>query len=217
MIGLELWLLRGLKTKKNMKILTIGGQGTIGKKVVSLLSKSHNVVTAGRKNGDLHLDLSSIKSIRELFENNDKFDAVISIAGQVIWAPFSDLSENDFYIGIKNKMMGQVNLVQIGQEYISSGGSFTLTTGILADYPVKMTTGASLVNGAIHSFVKAVALEIKNNIRVNVVSPGLVKDSEDKYGNYFPGYNVIPMQKLAETYSKIVEGKQNGQVIRIYD
>ena len=200
-----------------MKILLIGGQGTIGKKVVSFLSKKHSIITAGRKNGKIYLDLSNKESIKKLFENNVKFDAVISIAGEVIWAPFNDISQDDFYIGIKNKMMGQVNLVQIGQNYITPGGSFTLTTGILADEPVIMTTGAALVNGAIHSFVKAVVLEIKNNIRVNVISPGLVKDSEEKYGHLFPGYNIIPMEKLAETYSEIVEGDQNGQVIRLYD
>ena len=199
-----------------MKILVIGGEGTIGKKVVSYLSKNHSIITAGRKNGEIYLDLSKKESIKQLFENN-KFDAVISIAGQVIWAPFSDISEDDFYIGIKNKMMGQVNLVQIGQNYINPGGSFTLTTGILADKPVKMTTAAALVNGAIHSFVKAVILEIKKNIRVNVVSPGLVEDSQEKYGHLFPGYNIIPMQKLAETYLDIVEGDENGQVIRLYD
>ena len=200
-----------------MKILVIGGEGTIGKKVVSFLSKKHSIITAGRKNGEINLDLSNKESIKKLFENNVKFDAVISIAGEVIWAPFNDISQDDFYIGIKNKMMGQVNLVQIGQNYITPGGSFTLTTGILADEPVIMTTGAALVNGAIHSFVKAVVLEIKNNIRVNVISPGLVKDSEKKYGHLFPGYNIIPMEKLAETYSEIVEGDQNGQVIRLYD
>ena len=199
-----------------MKILVIGGEGTIGKKVVSFLSKKHSVITAGRKNGKIYLDLSNKESIKKLFENNVKFDAVISIAGEVIWAPFNDISQDDFYIGIKNKMMGQVNLVQIGQNYITPGGSFTLTTGILADEPVIMTTGAALVNGAIHSFVKAVVLEIKNNIRVNVISPGLVKDSEKKYGHLFPGHNIIPMEKLAETYSEIVEGDQNGQVIRLY-
>ena len=128
-----------------MKILIIGGEGTIGKKVVSYLSKNHSIITAGRKNGEIYLDLSKKESIKQLFENNNKFDAVISIAGQVIWAPFSDISEDDFYIGIKNKMMGQVNLVQIGQNYINPGGSFTLTTGILADKPVKMTTAAALV------------------------------------------------------------------------
>ena len=51
------------------------------------------------------------------------------------------------YVGIKNKMMGQVSLVQIAQNYISPGGLITLTTGILADQPVKTTTGAALVPG----------------------------------------------------------------------
>ena len=95
--------------------------------------------------------------------------------------PFKDLTEEDYYKGIKNKLMGQVNLVKIGRNYMNHGGSITLTTGILADNPVKMTTSAALVNGGIHSFVKAAALEIKNNIRVNVISPGLVEDSEEKY------------------------------------
>jgi len=36
--------------------------------------------------------------------------------------------------------MGQVNLVKIGQKYLNIGGSFTLTTGILADHPVELTT-----------------------------------------------------------------------------
>jgi hypothetical protein len=49
--------------------------------------------------------------------------------------------------------MGQVNLVRIGQAYLINGGSFTLTTGMLADYPVHMTSSAAMVNGGIHSFV----------------------------------------------------------------
>jgi len=75
--------------------------------------------------------------------------------------------------------MGQVNLVRIGKNYLNQNGSITLTTGILADDPVVKTTSATMVNGGIHSFVKAVSLEIGNGIRVNVVSPGLVEDSHE--------------------------------------
>ena len=112
--------------------------------------------------------------------------------------------------------MGQVNLVKIGRNYMNHGGSITLTTGILADNPVKMTTSAALVNGGIHSFVKAASLEMENNIRVNVVSPGLVEDSAVKYKEYFPGYDIVKMQNLAELYEKVINGEQNGQVFRIY-
>lgn len=199
-----------------MKILIVGGNGTIGKKVASFLSDKHEIMTAGRKSGDLRIDLSDSNSIKSLFENNKKFNAVVSIAGEAVWAPFNDLTEENYYTGIKNKMMGQVNLVKIGCKYINYGGSFTLTTGILADNPVKMTTSAALVNGGIHSFVKAVSLEMENNIRVNVISPGLVEDSAEKYKDYFPGYEIVKMKNLAKLYLKVIQGDQNGEVIRIY-
>ena len=199
-----------------MKILIVGGNGTIGKKVSSFLSKENEIITAGRNSGDLRIDLSDSNSIKNLFIKNNNFNAVISIAGEAVWAPFDDLTEEDYYKGIKNKMMGQVNLVKIGRKYINHGGSFTLTTGILADNPVKMTTSAALVNGGIHSFVKAASLEMENNIRVNVISPGLVEDSAEKYKDYFPGYEIVKMQNLAELYAKVIKGDQNGEVIRIY-
>ena len=80
-----------------------------------------------------------------------------------------------------------------------------------------LTTSAAMVNGAIHSFVKAVCLELKNGIRINVVSSGLVEDAVEKYEAYFPGHNPIPMQKVINGYVKSVEGKGTGEVIRIYD
>ena len=41
-----------------MKILIIGGQGTIGKKVVSYLNEKHEVLVAGRKSGDYLVDIT---------------------------------------------------------------------------------------------------------------------------------------------------------------
>jgi NAD(P)-dependent dehydrogenase (short-subunit alcohol dehydrogenase family) len=73
------------------------------------------------------------------------------------------------------------------------------------------------VNGGIHSFVKAAALELKNGIRINVVSSGLVEDAVDKYEEYFPGHNPIPMAKVVNGYVKSVEGNGTGEIIRMYD
>ena len=127
------------------------------------------------------------------------------------------MTEEDFYIGLKSKLMGQVNLVRIGQKYLNPGGSFTLTTGILADHPVALTASPAMVNGGIHSFVKAVALELKNRIKINVVSSGLVEDAVEIYEEYFPGHNPIPMRKVINGYVKSVEGSGTGEIIRMYD
>jgi NAD(P)-dependent dehydrogenase (short-subunit alcohol dehydrogenase family) len=126
------------------------------------------------------------------------------------------MTEEDFYIGIKSKLMGQVNLVRIGQDYLNEGGSFTLTTGILADDPVVKTASAALVNGGIHGFAKAVSMELKKGQRINVVVPGLVEDSAEEYRDYFPGYNPVPMNKVVNGYVRSIEGKKTGEIIRIF-
>ena len=200
-----------------MKILIVGGSGTIGKKVSEHFSKKHEVTIGGRTSGDVTVDIADSQSIQAMFESIEKVDAVVCIAGEAKWAAFGTLTEEDFYIGLKSKLMGQVNLVRVGHNYVNPGGSFTLTTGILADHPVVFTTSAAMVNGAIHSFVKAASLELKDGIRINVVSSGLVEDAIDKYEAYFPGHNPIPMRKVVNGYVKSVEGSATGEIIRMYD
>jgi NAD(P)-dependent dehydrogenase (short-subunit alcohol dehydrogenase family) len=200
-----------------MKIIIIGGNGTIGRKVSNHFSKKHEIMIGGRNSGDVRLDIADSKSIEAMFESVGNIDAVVCIAGEAKWAAFDSMVEEDFYIGLKSKLMGQVNLVRIGRNYLNAGGSFTLTTGILADHPVMLTTSPAMVNGAIHSFVKAASLELGNGIRINVVSSGLVEDAIEKYEAYFPGHNPIPMKKVINGYVKSVEGKGTGEIIRMYD
>lgn len=200
-----------------MKILIVGGNGTIGKRVSRHFSAKDEVLIAGRTKGDVTVDIADSSSIQQMFEKTGQLDAIICIAGEAKWADFKDLTEEDYYIGLKSKLMGQVNLVRIGQHYLNPKGSITLSTGILADDPVVKTASAAMVNGGIHSFAQAVALELENGIRLNVVSLGMVEDAYDKYKDYFPGHNPIPMNKVVNAYVRSVNGKGNGEVIRIYE
>lgn len=199
-----------------MKILIIGGHGTIGKVVAAHFANNQEVLIGGRTQGDVQVDIANSDSIKAMFGTTGKLDAIVCIAGEAKWANFNDLSEEDYYIGLRSKLMGQVNLVRIGQHYLNDGGSITLSTGILADDPVVKTTSAAMVNGAIHSFVQAVALEIENGIRVNVVSLGMVQDAYEKYKDYFPGHPPIPMNRVTDAYVRSIMGKRSGEVIRIY-
>ena len=200
-----------------MKILVIGGAGTIGKRVVAHFKKEHDVILASRSSNTFPVDIAESDSIRTLFRNTGNVDAVICIAGEAKWAAFDELSESDFYIGIKNKMMGQVNLVKIAKEHLNPGGSITLTTGILGEFPVPMTTSAALVNGALHSFVLAFKQEFPKQPRLNVVAPGLVADAYEKYKDYFPGHAPVPMNRVVEGYKQSVLGTMHGELIRIYE
>ena len=202
-----------------MKILVIGGAGTIGKRIVEYFSKEHQVLIAGRSSENYPVDIADTRSIRELFKKIKKtgrIDAIICAAGEAKWAPMKDMSEADFHIGLRSKLMGQVNIVRYAHKCLKKRGSITLTTGILADDPVYTTTSAAMVNGGVHSFVQAAAIEMKKKMRVNVVSSGVVMDAYDKYESYFPGHMPIPMDKVMMGYRRSVLGRVNGEVIRIY-
>lgn len=200
-----------------MKILIVGGNGTIGRLLSTHFSEEEDIIIAGRTSGDVLVDIEDSSSIVAMLEKTGKVDAIICVAGAAKWADFDALSEPDFYIGLKSKLMGQVNLIRLGKSYLLPNGSITLSTGILADDPVPQTTSAAMVNGGIHSFVQAVVLDLKEPIRVNVVSLGVVEAAYEKYKNYFPGHNPVPTSRVINAYVRAVKGRGNGEIIRIYE
>ncbi|MBS9463437.1 short chain dehydrogenase [Flagellimonas sp. 389] len=199
-----------------MKIVIIGGKGTIGNKVTDHFSKNNEVLVAGRTSGEVTVDIADANSIKKMFDGIGMVDAIICIAGEAKWASFNDLTEDDYYIGIKSKLMGQVNLVRIGQKFLNPNGSITLSTGVLADDPVLKTASAAMVNGGIHSFAQAAALELEQGHKLNVVSLELVIDAYEKYKDYFLGHNPISMEKAVNAYVRSVMGQRNGEIIRVY-
>ena len=198
------------------KVLLVGAFGNIGKCVAEELSKKHDVIKASRKSGDINIDITSVESIKEAYKKLGKLDAVVSCSGETYFGDFDKITEELFYKGIKSKMMGQINLVLIGKDLISDGGSFTLTTGILSEDPVLGSVNSTTVNNAVHGFVLASSKELKRGIRINAVCPGLVEVSAEKLGPFFPGHVPVSMSRVSKGYLKSVDGICNGEVIKIY-
>jgi NAD(P)-dependent dehydrogenase (short-subunit alcohol dehydrogenase family) len=198
-----------------MKILLIGANGTVGSAIDNELSPRHDIVRIGRHSGDVQVDISESASIRAMFQKTGRFDALVCAAGNVTFAPLGDMTEESFALGLKDKLMGQVNLVLIGREFANDGASFTLTTGVLSHDPIKSGASAALVNGALDSFVRAAAIELPRGLRINSVSPNVLLEAMDKYAPYFRGYKPVPAAEVALAYAKSVEGLQTGQTFHV--
>ncbi|PAW50595.1 short chain dehydrogenase [Pseudomonas moraviensis] len=198
-----------------MKILLIGAAGTIGSAVDKELSQRHEVIRIGRSSGDFQVDISDSASIRKLFEQTGKFDALICAAGNVTFAPLGEMNADSFALGLQDKLMGQVNLLLIGREYANDGASFTFTTGVLSHDPIRSGASAALVNGALDSFVKAAAIELPRGLRVNSISPTVLLEAMGSYAPYFRGYKPVPAADVALAYAKSVEGLQTGQTFHV--
>lgn len=198
-----------------MRIVVIGASGTIGRAVVAALSDRHEIVTAGSKSGDIQVDITDSQSIRAMFTRLGRVDAVVAAVGKVHFGEFASMTEQQVEIGLRHKLMGQVNLVLIGKEHVNDGGSFTLTSGVLSHDPIRFGAAASLVNGALDTFVRAAAIELDRGQRINIVSPGVLVESLPQYGEYFRGHEAVPASRVANAYLKSVEGRLTGQVFHV--
>ena len=198
-----------------MKIIIVGAEGDIGKTVCDELGSRHDIVRAGRTRGDVLVDIADRASVDEMYAKIGDIDAVVSTAGDVHFAPLTEYSEDTFMHGLRNKVMGQVNLVLAGMDKIADGGSFTLTSGILDRDPIRMGAGAAAANGALGGFVVGAAIELPRGQRINVVSPGLLDISVPRYGSWFPGHNPVSSKRVGLAYAKSVEGAGTGHVIII--
>lgn len=196
-----------------MKIVLVGASGDIGQAAHAELSARHQVISVGRSSGDVRADLCDRSSIDAMYREIGPVDAVVSTAGRVHFGALTDFTEDQFMLGLKDKVMGQVNLVLAGLDHVSEGGSFTLTSGVLDRDPIRMGTGAAAANGALGGFVKGAAIELPRGLRINVVSPGLLETSAGRFGDFFPGHERVPSDRVGRAYAKSVEGAITGEVI----
>ncbi|WP_320157380.1 short chain dehydrogenase, partial [Pseudomonas aeruginosa] len=113
-----------------MKIILIGASGTLGKGIDKELGERHEIVRVGHSSGDFQVDISDSDSIRALFEKTGRFDALVAAVGKVHFGALEEMGEAQYQLGLRDKLMGQVNLVLLGREYANDGGSFTLTSGV---------------------------------------------------------------------------------------
>jgi NAD(P)-dependent dehydrogenase (short-subunit alcohol dehydrogenase family) len=195
------------------KVLVVGATGTVGEAVADTLAQMHEVVRSSRSEGE-RADMSDPASVRALFERVGPVDAVVCCAGAVPFKPVTELTAEDFRAGLEDKVLGQVNLVTEGLAHVRDGGSFTLISGVLAREPIATGVAASLVNGAVESFVMAAATELPRGLRINAVSPGVLAEAEG-YHPFFPGFPHVPAAEVARAYVRSVDGVETGKTFSV--
>ncbi len=194
-----------------MKVIVIGATGTIGKAIVKSIAERHEVITVSRSRTAVTVDLADKSSIVDMYRSTGRVDAVICSAGLASFGPFGTLTDSDYALGINNKMMGQVNVVRIGLDYLNTNGSFTLTSGILSRKPMVGSAAISLVNSALEGFVRAAALEMPRGFRINIISPNWVIDTLKAF-NMDPSIGT-PVEVVAQAYMLALEGSMSGEVL----
>jgi NAD(P)-dependent dehydrogenase (short-subunit alcohol dehydrogenase family) len=199
-----------------VRIIAVGGNGTVGRPVVERLAARHDVVVAGRTAADVEVDISSPDSVRAMYEAVGSFDALVCTAGEAHFGPFGTMTEDELALGVHSKLLGQIRLVLLGRSTISPGGSFTLVSGYIFDDPIPEAVSFAVANGGVEGFVRAAALSFDRGVRINAVSPGMAADSAGQFGAFNPGRAPVPMSAIADAFERSVEGWRTGEIIRVW-
>src|SRR6267378_2118859 len=199
-----------------MKIILVGANGTIGELIQKALAGAgHEIIKVGRKSGDFRVEIDNLESVRKLYQAVGSFDAVAIAAGEVVFAPPSEFTAEKWQLSLGSKLMGQINLVQKAIPFITERGSFTLISGVLNDDPIFGSVAASAVSGALEGFVRAAAIELPKGLRINLVNPTILKESEARFDPFFPG--VIPVEggRVGQAYKRAILGAKTGRVYKL--
>ncbi|EFR99708.1 short chain dehydrogenase [Listeria seeligeri] len=199
-----------------MKILLIGASGTLGSAVKERLEKKADVITAGRHSGDVTVDITSVDSIKKMYAEVGKVDAIVSATGSATFSPLTELTPEKNAVTISSKLGGQINLVLLGINSLNDNGSFTLTTGIMMEDPIVQGASAAMANGAVTAFAKSAAIEMPRGLRINTVSPNVLEESWDRLEPFFQGFNPVPAERVARAFEKSVFGAQTGESYKVY-
>jgi NAD(P)-dependent dehydrogenase (short-subunit alcohol dehydrogenase family) len=195
-----------------MRIVIVGASGAVGRTAVEALAGRHEIISVGRTSGDVNMDIEDIDSIRAMYRQVDRVDAVVSAIGHVPFGPVHEMTGRRFMEGVLGKVLPQVNLVVEGLDYVNDRGSFTVTSGVTNRDPIPGGSCAAAANGALDGFVRGAAVDMPRGVRINAVSPEVLETCRAKYEGFFRGHVHVTNEAVGRAFSKSVEGCLSGQV-----
>lgn len=195
-----------------MRILLLG-RGHIGSAVERELSARHEVLALTRSTTPA-VDITEPASVESVLSSHGPFDAVVNCIGHVPFGRVGELAAEDYEAGFRGKVLSQIVLTKLAERHLTEGGSITLTTGVLARYPIAGGTVASMANGAVEAFVMAASPELRRGIRLNAVSPTMLEEATS-YASAFPGVVPVSSHRVAMAYARSIDGIQTGQIFAV--
>ncbi|MGW1100090.1 short chain dehydrogenase [Streptomyces sp. NPDC002455] len=194
-----------------MKVLVIGATGTIGSAVARALEASrHQVVKASRR-GPVKVDIEDPSSLDALLDEVADLDAVVCCAASGPLVDLESVTDEEIAAGVQGKLLGQVALVRRAARRLRDGGSVTLTGGTFAT-PLAGGSLGALVNTGLEGFVRNAADELPRGLRVNLISPGWIRETLESVGA--DGSEGTPVSQVAQAYVTAVEGTAQGRTVR---
>ena len=181
-----------MSTEQKVVIVTGASQGIGAGVLEAFRHRNHRVVATSRAIGavadrdvlTVQGDVGSPGTAERVFnaalERFGRVDTLVNNAGMFMAKPFTAYSRDDYASYMSTNVTGFFHMTQRALELMSKQGHghIVTITSSLVDQPMSSVPAAlaSLTKGALNAATKALAIEYaKTGVRVNAVSPGIIK------------------------------------------
>jgi NAD(P)-dependent dehydrogenase (short-subunit alcohol dehydrogenase family) len=204
-----------MSTKDKVVVITGASQGIGAGLVQGFRDRGYRVVANSRSikqsddpqilnvAGDIADPAVAERVVRQAVERFGRIDTLINNAGIFISKPFTDYTAADFASVLSVNLAGFFHISQHAAKQMlkqRSGHIVNVTTS-LVDQPIAGVPAAmaSLTKGGLDAVTRGLAIEYADKgIRVNAVSPGIIKTPMHAEETHAALAKLHPMQRLGE-------------------
>jgi len=181
-----------MSTEPKVAIVTGASQGIGAGILQAFKDRNYRVVATSRSikpvtgsdvvtvQGDIGAADTAERVFKAAFERFGRVDTLVNNVGMFMAKPFTMYTQDDYALYMSTNVTSFFNMTQRALEFMRKQGRghvVTITTS-LVDQPMSSVPAAlaSLTKGALSAATKALAIEYaKTGVRVNAVSPGIIK------------------------------------------
>lgn len=204
-----------MSTEQKVVVITGGSQGIGAALVKAYRDRNFKVVATSRSikqgsdrdvlavPGDIGDPATAGRVVREAMARFGRIDTLVNNAGIFIAKPFTDYTAEDFTSKISTNLAGFFHITQaVAAQMLKQGsGHIVSITTSLTDHAIAgvPTVLANLTKGGLNSATKALAIEYADKgVRVNAVSPGIIKTSMHASENHEFLAALHPIKSMGE-------------------
>ncbi|MCU1319110.1 MAG: short-chain dehydrogenase/reductase [Edaphobacter sp.] len=202
---------------KGKKVVVLGGTSGLGLAAAkAAAAEGAHVVVCSRHRSNVDkallelpsnaegaaLDVTDEGALQQFFAGLNGLDHLIYCAGDALPASVSTTAEARSFFEVR--FWGTYMAVKAAFPYIPTGGSVTLTNGVLAQRPWKGWSAVSAVAGAVEALTRGLALDMAP-ICINAVCAGVVRtalwsgmDEAARDAMYAQQAGTLPLGRVGE-------------------
>ena len=126
-------------------------------------------------------DVADEAQVKALFAPLPRVDLLVTCAGGWVFGAIDEVPPARWIELFAGRFFGQMYACHYAVPKMPAGGCIMLVSGIAAKSAIPQYAGGSAVCGAVNSMGRQLSLELApRNIRVNVLSPGLILSEQDQ-------------------------------------